>query len=94
MYGGFFFSLSNKSPLIISKAFNERLEGVLSTKRGLRVIFIAHASLLCGGGSALLLPKGPKVGRGEVGLGHTALGDVGLRLTRRRVPVGREEDTV
>lgn len=78
---GVFFSLSNKSPLIISKAFNERLEGVLSIKRGLRVIFIAYASLLLGGGSDLLLPKGPKVARSEVGLGHTALGNVGLQLT-------------
>lgn len=78
---GVFASLLNKTPLITSKVFNERLEGVLSIKRGLRVIFIAHSSLLCSGSSDLLLPEKPK-------------GDAGLRLSPCRVPVGRKPDTV
>lgn len=59
----FFLSLSNKSPLIISKVFNERLEGVLTVERGLRVISIAQV-LLCGGGSDPFFPKGPGAWQG------------------------------
>lgn len=78
-WGGFFSLSLNQKSINISKAFNEKLEGVLSIKRG----FIARLLLLCRGGSNLLLPEGSKVGRHEAGLGRAALGNAGLRLTRK-----------